>query len=234
MNLLRLDFNANGRKLLKKEQLICKEKVDEACQAICKVIAPNASDQLLNTYKQSLSKDTEIEALTTAYKNAPAKTVKTQILSIYALKYSSEDLKRIHAPFENLSDRKIKKARKHAKMIGAGMLVEKTTFHRVRIDVQKLNHFLSFVDQPYFYQDVAYGTRNIKLESGDKLIMPNVVRTVGRSTMIELYFKQCKEEEFPPLSSSTLYRILKVREASQRKSLQGLDNIAASGADGFD
>ena len=31
-----------------------------------------------------------------------------------------------------------------------------------------------------------------------------------------------------------MYRILKVREASQRKSLQGLDNIAAGGADGFD
>ena len=60
------------------------------------------------------------------------------------------------------------------------------------------------------------------------------MRTVGRSTMIELYFKQCREEEFSPLGRSTLYRILKVREASQRKSLQGLDNIAAGGADGFD
>ncbi len=52
--------------------------------------------------------------------------------------------------------------------------------------------------------------------------------------MIELYFKQCREEEFHPLGRSTLYRILKVREASQRKSLQDLHNIAASGVDGFD
>ena len=39
-----------------------------------------------------------------------------------------------------------------------------------------------------------------------------------------------------PFSSgkSTLYRILQVREASQRRSLQGLDNIAASGAEGFE
>lgn len=36
------------------------------------------------------------------------------------------------------------------------------------------------------------------------------------------------------LGRSTLYRILQVREASQRKSLQGLDNTAASGAEGFE
>ena len=216
------------------EQLKCKEKVDEACQVICKVIAPNASEQLLHAYQQSARKDSEIDALTTAYKNAPTKTLKTQILSIYASKYSYDELKRIHAPFENLSERQIKKARKHAKIVGAGMAIEKTQFHRVRIDLAKLNHFLSFIDQPFFYQDVAYGTRNLKLESGEKLVMPNVVRTVGRSTMIELYFKQCTEEGFNPLGRSSLYRILKVCEASQRKSLQGLDNIAASGADGFD
>ena len=126
------------------------------------------------------------------------------------------------------------KQKKNAKIVGAGMTIEKTPFHRARIDLAQLSRFLSFVDQPFFYQDVAYGTRNLKLESGEKLVMPNVVRTVGRSTMIELYFKQCRQEEFFPLGRSTLYRILKVREASQRKSLQGLDNIAAGGADGFD
>ena len=52
--------------------------------------------------------------------------------------------------------------------------------------------------------------------------------------MIVQYFRQCHEEGFEPLGRSTLFQILKVRESSQRKSLQGLDNIAASGADGFD
>ena len=66
------------------------------------------------------------------------------------------------------------------------------------------------------------------------MVMPNVVRTVGRSTMIEQYHHWCREEDYQPLGRSTLYRILKVREASQRKSLQGLDNTASSGAEGFD
>ena len=93
---------------------------------------------------------------------------------------------------------------------------------------------MDFVDQPYFYQDVSFGTRTVKLDSGQQIVMPNVVRTVGRSTMIEQYHQWCREEDYQPLGRSTLYRILKVREASQRKSLQGLDNTASSGAEGFD
>ena len=43
----------------------------------------------------------------------------------------------------------------------------------------------------------------------------------------------CKEQCHDPLSSFSLFKILEVREASQRKSLQGLDNTAADGAAGF-
>ncbi len=64
--------------------------------------------------------------------------------------------------------------------------------------------------------------------------MPNVIRTVTKSTLISEYHKHCKENQFEPLSDSTLFRILDARAASQRKSLSGLDNIAADGATAFD
>ena len=64
--------------------------------------------------------------------------------------------------------------------------------------------------------------------------MPNVIRTVTRSTMIMQYFQHCKEESFEPASRSTLFRILEVRQASQQKSLSGLDNIAAEGVASFE
>ena len=97
----------------------------------------------------------------------------------------------------------------------------------------KLDHFLTFVDRPYFYQDVAYGQRTLKLESGERLAMPNIIRTVTRSTMIAQYLVFCEDDGFQPLSRATMYRVLKVREASQRKSLQGLDNVSADGAESF-
>ena len=47
-------------------------------------------------------------------------------------------------------------------------------------------------------------------------------------------WKNCEEEErVQPLSRATLFRILEVREASQQKSLSGLDNTAADGSTGF-
>ena len=140
----------------------------------------------------------------------------------------------MHAPFEKLSDRQIKKARSHAKTVGAGFLVENVPYHRVRIDATKLEHFLTFVDQLYFTRMSVVGTRKVRLDSGQQMIMPNVMRTVGRSTMIKQYQQRGSEEEFEPLTRATLYRILKVREAPQRKSLQGLDDTAASGTERFD
>ena len=108
------------------EKALCEERVDEACQAVCKVIAPNASEELLNAYKTSstLRLDKGENALTAAYRQAPTKNIKTQILSIYALQHSFSELKEMHAHFENLSDRQIKKARAHAKTVGAGMVLE--------------------------------------------------------------------------------------------------------------
>ena len=62
-----------------------------------------------------------------------------------------------------------------------GSKLRKFPYHRVHIDTSKLEHFLSFVDQPYFYQDVSFETKTVKLDSGQQMVMPNVVRTVGRS-----------------------------------------------------
>ena len=68
---------------------------------------------------------------------------------------------------------------------------------------------------------------------GVRYLHLTVVRTVTRATMVSQYFEYCKEQEYDPLSRTTLFKILEVREASQRTSLQGLDNTAADGASAF-
>ena len=99
--------------------------------------------------------------------------------------------------------------------------------------MNKVDHFIEFINRPYFYQDVSFGTKLLKLDSFETIEMPNVVRTVTRSTMISQYIQFCQEEKSEPLSHSLLFKILEVREASQRKSLQGLDNTAADGSADF-
>ena len=66
------------------------------------------------------------------------------------------------------------------------------------------------------------------------MAMPTIMRTVTQTTMINQYLQYCDEETFSALNTRTLYEILEVREASQRRSLQGLDNIATDGAAAFE
>ena len=91
---------------------------------------------------------------------------------------------------------------------------------------------MEFTNRPYFYKDFSYCSKILILESGNRIEMSNVVMTGTRFTMIEQYIMYCKENCHEPPSRSTLLEILEVREASQRKALQGLENTVADGAAG--
>ena len=169
-----------------------------------------------------------------AYSNASTKNMKTQILSLYEYRCPVKTLQRIHEPYAKLTEWQIWCLRAHARDCGPGSLVETSPSRRVCLPPAKRHHFLDFVSRPYFYQDVAFGTRKLRLNSGKKITMPNVIRKVTRATMVKQYLQFCEEEQFEPLSRATLFRVLEVREASQQKSLSGLANIAADGSVGFE
>ena len=168
-----------------------------------------------------------------AFSKAPTTNLRIQILSIYAYEYPIKTLQKIHEPYARLSQWQIKRAREHARIRGPGTSVTKTVHNHINLDMAKVDHFVNFINQPYFHQDVAYGIRNLKLDNRETISMPNVVRTVTRSTMIMQYHQHCQSIGYEPLGKRTLYRILEVREASDRKSLQGLDNTAAEGSTAF-
>ena len=176
----------------------------------------------------------DLIALMSAYRDASTKNLTTQILSIYAYLYTMKMLQSFHEPYEKISLRQIKQARAHERKLAPGSSVPKLERHPVRLDTNKVDHFIDFVNRPYFYQDVAFGTRILTLEDGSQIAMPDVIRTVTRSTMIMQYLQYCKEESFEPVSRATLYRILEVRKASQQMSLSRLDNTAAEGVSSFD
>ncbi|CAB4034797.1 Hypothetical predicted protein, partial [Paramuricea clavata] len=85
------------------------------------------------------------------------------------------------------------------------------------------------------YEFTAARRRTLTLSSGEKINIPNVIRTMLPSHLIRQYNQYCSEEDFIPLSTRTLFRILsEACVASVRKSLQGLDSYAAEGGRGFD
>ena len=49
-------LKVDWRTATEKEKQMCEEKVDEACRAVCKVIAPSSSEELLKSYMKRASR----------------------------------------------------------------------------------------------------------------------------------------------------------------------------------
>ena len=106
---------------------------------------------------------------------------------------------------------RIDEARKHAFQTKPGQPIDPPRITRCRLDAVKVDHFLDFLSSPSVLQDVAYGTRTLKLESGESLEIPNMVRTLISSHLVRMYLNFCVEFNFEPLGRSTLFNIIKVR-----------------------
>ena len=120
--------------------------------------------------------------------------------------------------------------------VGAGLPVQTAAKQtREKVDSSKLDHFLDFITSSNIVQDLLFGRKTLTLSSGTTIDIPNVMRTVLPSRLIKQYNQYCSEEDYTPLSTRTLFRILsEACVASVRKSLQGLDSYAAEGGRGFD
>lgn len=104
----------------------------------------------------------------------------------------------------------------------------------MRISENQLDHFLTFITSSHVVQDLPFGQRYLHLESGQVLETPKVIRAMIPQRIIEQYTQFCKEVDMKPLSPATISRLLTVCAPTVRKSLQGLDYIAADEAKASD
>lgn len=167
-----------------------------------------------------------IGSLIEAHNQAESWQTKRQILSVFANDFSRSELQGL---IPGLSKWRIDQARSHAAQVGKGQPLKEKAIYRARIDNTKVDHFLDYIARPELLQDVAFGTKTLKLDSGERIVIPAVVRTLIPSRIIEQYTLYCKQEQFKPAAERSLYRILDVCSASMQKSLQGLDNVTAEG-----
>lgn len=172
-----------------------------------------------------------VNVLIKAYNQAETWQIKRQILSLFANDFTRTELQEL---IPGLSKWRIDQARLHATEAGKGQPVSTQPLFRQRIEQAKVDHFLHYISQPEFVQDVAFGTKTIKLDSGEKLLIPAVIRTMIPSRIIHQYKSYCAFQQFQPASDRSLWRMLQVCSASMQKSLQGLDNLTAEGTEAFD
>ena len=196
-----------------------KQKGQEVVQLALDCLAPGQATTLLaeliskedakvqNQRKESVE-SSELSRLVTLYEEANSWFTKRQILSVFVNDYTKARLQQI---IPGLSIWAIDEARRHAAKTGLGKPIPQTeTLSRTRLAPNKVDHFLDFISRPNFLQDVAYGTKTLKLSNGDLIEIPNVVRTVIVSRRVDLYHRYCQETAFEPLGRSTLFSILQV------------------------
>ena len=75
----------------------------------------------------------------------------------------------------DLSKGRIDQARNHATEAGKGQPILEKPLYRARIENAKVDHFFDYISRPELLQDVAFGTKTLKLDSGGRVIIPAVV-----------------------------------------------------------
>ena len=214
-------------------------KAEQGVQPVLYAIAPGQEDKVLKDLINRLAIDQSgdikheesIQAFVEAYSLAKDKATKEQILSIIVDKFTHNE---INMWLPEVSKYRLEQAKKHLLSFGRGQRPPEVKRYRTAMTLPKVDHFIEFISSPHFVQDVAYGTRKLKLSSGETIRMPNVVRNLISSRIIQQYTAYCKEIGFDSLGERELYKVLESCPAQQRKALQGLDNTSADGTRGIE
>ena len=134
--------------------------------------------------RMQIEADHSIHALAAAYRQFEARVTKLQILSIIVdifLQRQIQDL------FPEITKYQLFQAKKHLISYGRGQPLPAIPKYRVSVTLPKIDLFIGFISSPHFVQDVAHGTRTLKLSSGETISMPNVVRNMVAARTIKLY-----------------------------------------------
>ena len=123
--------------------------------------------------------------------------------------------------FPGTSRHQFDRGKKHASMGLSGVPIEPGKYFCVKVTDEQINHFMDFIQFSGLFQDVASGTRTVKLSSNRKIPMPNVIRIVHKAGVIRLFEGACDKDgynrENGRASTRTLWNIINNCPANQRR-----------------
>lgn len=167
-----------------------------------------------------------------AYNNAESTFTRRVILSIVA---PQVDFKLLSSFIPGITLYRYTAARTHAAEFGIGALVKRSPRTIERFFPAQIAHFIDFFISSHICVDMPFGEKILKLSNGTELHVPNTIRSLVPTKIIEQYYLYCHQMcfGFEALGPSSLYKILEICKASTRKAFQGLNNFVADGSNAF-
>ena len=143
-------------------------KAKQVVFATLEEMAPNNSEMLFRAMKEKQldgdesTDSTLLEALAACYENASHWSSRRQILSIFADKVSFKTIKQW---LPNISRYRYNIARHHLLLHGRDIDPSPKKQTRIRVPVDKLDHFLAFIMSARVIQDIPFGEKTLKLST---------------------------------------------------------------------
>ena len=164
---------------------------------------------------------TAMRGISEAYSNADHWTTRREILSLVATKLSYS---LIQSFIPGISLYRFTAARLHAATFGVGTAIETAPVTVQRFSNEQIEHFLDFITSDHVCIDMPFGDQKLKTFEGGYIFVPNTIRNLGKTRIIQQYNSYTLETDpaFVSLGDKSLYKLLDICKASERKSLQGL------------
>ena len=154
------------------------EKAMKAIDNVLENIAPGQVKKLkVECFQQEKEEKEENELLSCLCKTiseAPGRNMRIQLLSVVCK--NNSDRKYLYSQdkfldkFKGIIFYDVKQARKHASNDKAGMPIEPGHYSCKKLSDAQINHFLDFLQYRGVMQDLAGGTRSVKVSTGRRAL----------------------------------------------------------------
>ena len=178
-------LNSNWESISSTQKAYYLRKVAQVLTEVLTTITPEQEEKVLEVLRRSLAPTlakkgnesgaravkeevttNQLSILLRVYHEAENRQTRLQIQSMFAKHFSKKELREM---LPGLSKWRIDQARRYAAEEGPGQAVVSEPIKRTRLDLVKTNHFVNFIASANFIQDVAYGTKELKLDYGEKI-----------------------------------------------------------------
>lgn len=196
----------------------------------CRLVAPEQDVQMKKELEESKPPDSFILHLKEAFNACNSRKARRAVLMLAPKELSKVKVSEIF----DCSLYEVKKARHIMKMFG--MCAEEPKKEKIysRLSIEKAQHFINYLFSTNMLQELAYGTTNLKLDSGDKITIGSTILNGIHEHAIKQYKVHCNEIHYESLGRSTLLKMLMKMKPHTRTKLAGVDSFVVEGIEAFE